>query len=139
MTLPFIQSPTIKTSNLPKLADEVSIAQTEALAKLADSVNSLSEFVTGGGLSTLLSSYARTQAVQAILGGLASHDGRNSLDARVLGQNAIEAVTAIEAMFTRFQEVMEAKAKGEERDSEIHDAETSFKTWAKMKELKSKE
>lgn len=96
---------------------EIQLKQTQALTALAEGVNALAAFVTGGGLSQLLSGYARTQSVQAILGGLASHDGRNSLDARVLGQNAIEIVEQIEKVFDKYHTRQEEKV---ERDPYIH-------------------
>jgi hypothetical protein len=94
------------------------VRETQALETLAQATNALATFITGGGLTELLSGYARTQAVQAILGGLASHDGRNSLDARTMGQNALEIVTQIEKVFDKYHE---KKNTTEERDPHIHD------------------
>lgn len=90
---------------------ELEVQQTKALASLAEGVNAIAAFITGGGMSELLSGYARTQAVQSILGGLASHDGRNALDARVLGQNAIEITEAIEQVFQKYQSRLASKEK----------------------------
>lgn len=104
--------------------NELEIKQTEALATLAEGVKSLAAFVTGGGLHAVLSGYAKSQAVKDILGGLASHDGRNSLDARHLKQNALEIVEAIEQVWDKYAERIAAK---EPRDPEIHDAEEDFK------------
>jgi len=92
--------------------------QTKAISKLATSVEQISNFLVGGGLSTLLSGYARSQAVKEILGGLAAHDGRNSLDARVLGQNALEITEAVELVFKKYAERVAEKG----RDPEIHPA-----------------
>lgn len=85
---------------------EIAIRQTEALTVLASATQEIATFITGGGLSSLLSGYARSQAVKDILGGLAAHDGRNSLDARVLGQNALEITEAVEMVFKKYAERM---------------------------------
>jgi hypothetical protein len=96
---------------------EIEVQQTKALTSLAEGVNAIAAFITGGGMSELLSGYARTQAVQSILGGLASHDGRNALDARVLGQNAVEIVEQIEKVFDKYHS---RKTSTERRDPVIH-------------------
>lgn len=116
------------TDNLPTKfeSNEVEVRHTEALETIGRSLNSLCTFVTSGGLSSLLSGYARSQAVKEILGGLAAHDGRNALDARVLNQNALEIVTQVEAVFKKYQENLSSK---EVRDSDIHDGEAQFKKW----------
>jgi hypothetical protein len=105
---------------LSRKSNEQSLAvqQTEALTVLAKATNEIASFITGGGLSTLLSGYARSQAVKEILGGLAAHDGRNSLDARVLGQNALEITEAVELVFKKYSERVAEK----NRDPEIHKA-----------------
>lgn len=98
----------------------------EALTLLAKGVNEIASFVTGGGLVQLLSGYARSQSVKDILGGLAAHSGRQALDARVLRQNALEIVTAIEKVF----EAYEGKLKDKEvTDPEIKDAEADYLKW----------
>lgn len=90
---------------------DLATKQTEALTVLATATNQIANFITGGGLSALLSGYARSQAVKDILGGLAAHDGRNSLDARVLGQNALEITEAVEAVFKKYAERMAEQKK----------------------------
>lgn len=120
-----------------KTKNEIALKQTEALTSLAQGVNAIANFLTNGGLGEILSGYARSQSVKDILGGLAAHDGRGSLDARVLGQNAIEIVHAVEAVFEKYQEKLAAKARGEVRDSELHDNEKAFVEWAeKQQQLK---
>lgn len=100
--------------------------QTEALTVLASATKQIADFVTGGGLTAVLSGYARTQAVKDILGGLATHDGRNSLDARVLGQNALEITEAVEAVFKKYAERL-AEGKAEPREPEIHSPVEEYK------------
>jgi hypothetical protein len=102
--------------------------QTKALSTIAESLSSLSQFVSNGGLTTLLSGYARSQAVKDILGGLAAHDGRNALDARVLDQNAKEISEQVEKVFQAYQEKLKSLAK-DNRDPHIRDAEADFKKW----------
>jgi len=95
--------------------------QTEALCSLANSFNQIASFITGGGLGSLVSGYAKAQSVQSILGGLAAHDGRNGLDARVLGQNAIEIAEQIMQVFNKMAD-REAEQRVAPRDPEIHKA-----------------
>lgn len=104
---------------------EIAVKQTEALQTLAQAVQTISQFLSTGGLTAVLSGYARSQAVKDILGGLAAHDGRNALDARVLGQNAIEIVEQVEKVFDKYAERL-AQAN---RDPEIKDAESDYLKW----------
>lgn len=112
---------------------ELEIKQTEALATLASGVKEIATFLTGGGLTELLSGYARSQAVKDILGGLAAHDGRNALDARVLGQNALEITEAIEKVYEKYAERRAEK----DRDTEVKDGESQFREWVAKQEKKS--
>jgi len=109
---------------------EIQVKQAESLALLATSVNSIANFLSAGGLSGLLSGYARSQAVKDILGGLATHAGRDALDARTLGQNAIEIVEQVEAVFKKYEE----RLKDTNRDPEIKDAETDYKKFTSKKD-----
>ena len=95
------------------------VRNVEALEDLADGVLQIGNFLCNGGLTKVLSGYARTQSVQGILNGLAAHDGRKSLDARVLSQNALEIVEQVEAVFKKY----DSRMKQTDRDTEIHDAE----------------
>lgn len=94
---------------------ELTVRNIEALEDLADGVCAISNFICNGGLTQVLSGYARTQAVKDILGGLAAHDGRKALDARVLPQNALEIVEQVEAVFRKYTE----RAQESNRDPEI--------------------
>ncbi len=96
---------------------ELQVAQTAALQETAKAFNAIANFVVNGGLTQLVSNYARGAGANQILGGLASHGGRNSLDARVLGQNAIEIVEAIDLVFKKHAERL---SSNEERDPDIH-------------------
>lgn len=106
---------------------EIEVAQTEALTTLAQATKEISTFLNGGGLANILSGYARSQAVGGILQGLASHDGRNALDARVIQQNALDMVTQVEKVFEKYGQILEAKGK---EDPDIHDAENDYVKWA---------
>lgn len=135
--------------NLVKTSCDVSISpqvesalavqqeQTKALSKIAESLGALSTFLTTGGLQTILQGYSKANAVQGFFQGLASHDGRGALDARVIKQNALEIVAAIEAAHDKFAEVLKKKKEGPV-DPELHDGEEMFREWAKKQEdLKS--
>ena len=105
------------------VADSTALAISESQAKslevLSTSVKQIADFISGGALNQLLSGYARSQAVKDILGGLASHDGRNSLDARTMGQNSIEIVELVERVFKKYAERIEEQANAP-RDPDIH-------------------
>lgn len=115
------------------IENEIQIKQAEALSILANGVKDIAGFLKEGGLANILSGYARSQAVKDILGGLATHDGRNSLDGRLLGQNAIDIVHAVEAVFEKYQEKLKAKGK---EDPELKDSQvTEFEEWKKKNEI----
>lgn len=128
--------PLLSNSNSPRLKDEVKPnsselvvqEQTKALSTIAESLKTLSTFVSGGGLTDLMRAYSQSQIAQGVLQGLASHDGRNALDARYLQQNALEIVHAIEAVFNKAKERTEA-ASNEKLDTEIKDAENAYQAW----------
>ncbi len=121
--LPTLSSPTPSI----QAKYEIEVAQTQALTTLAQATKEISTFLNGGGLANILSGYARSQAVGGILEGLASHDGRNALDARVIQQNALDMVTQVEKVFEKYGQVLEAKGK---EDPDIHDAENDYVKWA---------
>lgn len=112
-------------------SNEITIKEREvqALEHLAKGVSDIGRFLNGGGIAGALSLYAKTNSISGILSGLAAHDGRNALDARVLGQNSIEIVEQISLAFDKLQEKLEAKMKGEAHDPEIKDPEADFRKW----------
>ena len=109
------------------------LEQTKALASLAQAATQISNFLTNGGLANILSGYARSQAVKDILGGLATHDGRNALDARLLDQTALEIVTQVEKVFEKYKSKLEEK----NTDLDLHNAENDYNTWAKTQGVHS--
>ena len=115
-----------------EVSDDLTIReeQTKALTTIADSLRSLTRFISEGGLVGVLSGYARSQAVKDILGGLAAHDGRNALDARVLDQNALEITQQVEKVFKKYQDTLQSKEKV---DPNLHDGEEDFKKWVERK------
>lgn len=117
----FIQNDTKSLVHIPET--DVQVKQTEALITLATGINTIANFLTSGGLTDLVSANAKSRIVSDILGGLAAHNGRNSLDAQTIKQNSLEIVETIEAVWSKYQE----RAKAKDRDPEIHDAEKDFK------------
>jgi hypothetical protein len=100
----------------PETADhELQIRQTEALASLAQGINDIASFFTQGGIQAALSAHTKGAILQGIFNGLASHGGRNSLDARTIKQNALEAVELVMAAFDKMSERIHDK----NRDPEI--------------------
>lgn len=99
---------------------DVAIKQVEALATLSKGVADIAAFLNQGGIQSLLTSYTKGQIASSILGGMAAKDGRNSLDARTIKQNALEITEVMEAVFNK---VNERAKEREPRNPEIKDAE----------------
>ena len=80
-------------------------------------------------LSSFIEGLTRSKGILGVLQGLATHSGRNALDARTMDQNAMEIYhlmdKAIEATKSRLQE----RASGVELDPEIKDAEKDFQEY----------
>jgi hypothetical protein len=121
---------TITAVTTQDLALERSERDSRALAALAESITSLTQFITTGGLANLLSGYARTNGVNGMLQGLAQHSGRGSLDARTIQQNATEIVTQVEAVFDKYAERTLDK---KDRNPDIQNGEEDFKAWVEKK------
>lgn len=96
---------------------ELEVRNVEALEDLADGVLAISNFLTQGGLTKVLSGYARTQSVQSILGGLARHGGRAALDGRTMKQNSLEIAELVDLVFKKCAE----RFKDTNRDPNIHE------------------
>lgn len=113
----------------PNPALELETQKSKALLSISESLATIANFLSSNALPDILSAYARTNCVGGILNGLASHAGRNSLDARTLNQNALEIVEQVEAVFDKFAERLKAKSK---RDPDLHDAETDYLAFKKQ-------
>lgn len=95
---------------------EIELQQAQALSALAEGVASIAGFLRNGGLREALAAHTKGQIISDILGGLASHDGRKSLDARTIKQNSLEIVETVEAVFNKMHERLQDR----NRDPEIH-------------------
>lgn len=84
--------------------NELQIRQTEAVCVIAEALSGISSFLNGGGIQEYLKASTKGQIVSGIYNGLASKDGRNSLDARTIKQNALEIVEVIEAVMKKVDE-----------------------------------
>lgn len=116
-----------KTNEVIEVSEkEIAVQQAQALTTLANSVQQIANFLSSGGLTSILNGYAKSQSVKDILGGLAAHDGRNALDARVLSQNAVEIVEQVEKVFDKYHERLKDK---EPRDETIIDSEADYLKW----------
>lgn len=120
-------------------AQAIAIRQSASLEVLSNALRDIATFITQGGLTEVLSGFQRSAGANAILGGLAAHDGRDALDARVLGQNAIEINKQVEKVFDKFHEALESRRRGEIHDPEIHDGESDFAAWVKKQKEKQGE
>jgi hypothetical protein len=127
--------PAIFRSKAPAVIEpknyEIQVKQTEALQTIGDSLKAISSFISQGGLSAILQSQSMASGANALLQGLTAHDGRKGLDARTLKQNSVEIAEQILLVHAKFKERLEAQAKGEVRDEDMHDAETDFAEWKK--------
>lgn len=118
----------IKLELLAAETKELMAAQTQALTVMANSMQMIANFLNTG-LPHMMAAQSKAQAVTGVLNGLMTKEGRKGLDARFIKQNAIETVTAIEAVHDEYQEMLAAKAKGDQ-DPKIHDPEKEFRDWA---------
>lgn len=117
-------APTLSQLPIEQVTAAISTAVSEGISKALIAVISspeVSQFVDG---------LTRSRAITDIWQGLATHDGRNALDARVLQQNAIEITHAIEAAMDHTQNRLREKGK-ELHDSDIHNAEKEYEEWKK--------
>lgn len=110
-----VKAEMLEASIIESKSHELQLKQTEALTSLAESVKVLTDFLAKGGLQHTLSGLARANIAQGILGGLAAKDGRDSLDARVIKQNALEITEIIDQVFDKVGE----RLKDKNRDPEI--------------------
>lgn len=134
VNLPFLKKKDTSPAVVDSVSYELQKQQTQALTTLAESTKAIASFLSSGGLTSLVSDYSKSQIAKSILGGLASHAGRDALDARTMGQNALEIVKVIEAVFDKAKEKQEALARGEQFDPEIKNAEAEFEQWRSRKE-----
>ena len=115
-------SPAPSKSSLISVSDQelsLSTEATHALTSIAHSLSSITKFVSGITLPQVLTQIGITNGINGILNGLAAADGRRSLDARVIAQNATEIAHVLEKAFTKTQEHLKDKS----RSDEILDAE----------------
>jgi hypothetical protein len=67
-----------------------------ALETAAAALTGISNFLSGITLKEVIQHQAVHGSIREILGGLATKDGRNALDARTMNQNAIDMAYLIE-------------------------------------------
>jgi hypothetical protein len=108
---------------------EIQEESNKALRQIGESLAILSQFVSAGGLVELVRSASLASGANALLGGLAVKNGRESLDARTLKQNAIEIAEQVLLIHDKFKERLSAEAKGKTRDPDIHDPDKEFEKW----------
>ena len=111
---------------------DIALMQAQAAQSIAQSLSIISSFLASGGLTTMLTSIAKTQAANGVIQGLVTHSGRQGLDARFAKQNMKDAFHAIESLYDGFAERLAEKHQGTEFQ-EV-DAEADFKYWAEKEE-----
>ena len=117
--------PSTRTDTAPVVAPAAE-EQAKALTSISKSLSQLTNFITTGGLTELLAAQATHNAISGVMQGLAAHDGRQALDARVMAQNGLEIAKHIDAAVETALRLKKEKEKGD-HDPEIHDAEADFK------------
>jgi len=137
--LPILQNRSAVTVKEQERPDS---GQLVVMQEVSQALTTIATWLTSpDGLSKLLAQHveatARTGAIKEILGGLAAHDGRNALDARVMTQNAVEVFHHVEAMMDKMKEGLKAKNSETTRDPELHDGESDYQKW-KEKQNESK-
>lgn len=105
-----------------------------AIKEVGQALTTIATWLTSpDGLAKLMSQHveatARTGAIKEILGGLAAHDGRNALDARVVAQNAVDVFHHVEAMMDKMKEGLKEKHSDTPREAELHDGEADYVKW----------
>lgn len=111
---------------------DISLMQAQAATSIANSLAVISSFIASGGLATMLTGIAKTQAANGVIQGLVTHSGRNGLDARFATQNMKDAFHSIEALYDGFAERLAEKKRGQA--FEEVDAEAGYKHWAEQED-----
>lgn len=109
---------------------DIALMQAQAATSIAQSLAVISSFIASGGLATMLTGIAKTQAANGVIQGLVTHSGRQGLDARFATQNMKDAFHSIEALYDGFAERLAEKKRGQV--FEEVDAEAAFKHWAEQ-------
>lgn len=103
------------------------VQQTESLAVMAEAMSVMAQ--TFSALPRVINDAVQTlvkgNGVNGILAGLAQHDGRKSLDARIMDQNALEIVEQLEKVFKKYNTRMRDLG----RSDTLVNAEDDFNQW----------
>lgn len=110
---------------------ELAIQHSQAVIAVGKAMTDLVQFVTQGGLASLLQQHTKAQTVNHLIQGLTSNAGRNGLDARTLTQNAIEGWHTLDAWEKIGAEREAEKNRVLEEGGEVKelDSEEEFRKW----------
>lgn len=115
---------TLKLPQVNVIDAPATIPERQVLAaeQTANALTLIASFLQQGGLDRAVNTLVKGNGIAGILSGLAHHDGRNALDARMLKQNALEIVEQLELVFNKYNERLSSQAK---RNPDIISAEES--------------
>lgn len=100
------------------------IAERQVLAaeQTASALTVIAQFLQEGGIEKAINTLVKGNGIAGMLSGLAHHDGRKALDARLLKQNALEIVEQLELVYKKYNERLSSQNA---RNPDILNAEES--------------
>lgn len=112
--------PVVETDNLPAIEQSPlpAVETARALTSIAQSLQTLSAFISNGGLQNLTQTVVRANGALSLLQAVITKDG---FDVRRIKQYGIELTQTVEAVLGKY-----AQSLKESRDPELHDAEKDF-------------
>lgn len=115
---------TLKLPQAVTIESPATIPERQVLAaeQTANALTVIASFLQQGGLDRAVNTLVKGNGIAGMLSGLAHHDGRRALDARVLKQNALEIVEQLELVFNKYNERLSSKSQ---RNPDIISAEES--------------
>lgn len=107
---------------VPVSPQELAIKEqhSKAMVSIAESLATLTSFISGGGLTEVIGGLVKAQAINGVIQGLTSNAGRMGLDARTHKQNAVDAIAFIEIAHKLYKEKLQETGP---RADEVVDAE----------------
>lgn len=101
--------------------------QTESQVIIAEAMTAIAQAISAlpRAIENAVQTLVKGNGVNGILAGLAQHDGRKSLDARVMDQNALEIVEQLEKVFKKYNQRMRDLG----RSDTLVNAEDDFNQW----------
>lgn len=111
----------VPASSLPSFQAQ----QTESQVIIAEAMTAIAQAISAlpRAIENAVQTLVKGNGVNGILAGLAQHDGRKSLDARIMDQNALEIVEQLEKVFKKYN----TRMRDLNRSDTLVDAEADYK------------